>query len=314
MTTTIAQTAATILPILLIIGLGVVIRSVGLLGEEAIEALKALIVNVALPAVLFRSFLGISFSQDYIAIFLLVPIICFLLLGVGYALRRLLPVDSRYIPYLSTGFEFGMVGITLYGAAYGLENVGVIGVVGLTHELFIWFVFVTLIRSESAGKTSLPETLRSFLTSPVIIAILAGVLLNLAGLAGWMEEALLPAALMRTLGYLGDLIIPLILIIIGYGIRLSAGGFREASVLVVIRFALVLAIAITLNRLYLRELGPLFEAAFFTFLILPPPYIVPLFIPKERTGEIAYANNVLSLYTLLSVAAFIVYVALNPTA
>ncbi|MFW6215479.1 MAG: hypothetical protein ACOC45_05990 [Alkalispirochaetaceae bacterium] len=314
MTTTLSQTVATILPILLIIGLGVIIRLSGLLGEESIDALKQLIVKVALPAVLFRSFLGISFSSDYIVIFILVPAVCFFLLAIGYLLRRLLPVDSRYTPYLSTGFEFGMVGITLYSAAYGIENAGVIGVVGLTHELFIWFVFVTLLRGEAMETGKLSETLRSFITSPVILAIFAGVFFNLLGLGGWMEEALLPASLLRTLGYLGDLIIPLILIIIGFGIRLSVRGAREASLLVLVRFALVLTLALVINRVYLRELGPLVEAAFFTFLILPPPYIVPLFIPKERSGEIAYANNVLSLYTLLSVAAFIVYVSVNSPA
>ncbi|MFW6232042.1 MAG: hypothetical protein ACOC37_03205 [Spirochaetota bacterium] len=46
--------------------------------------------------------------------------------------------------------------------------------------------------------------------------------------------------------------------------------------------------------------------------ILPPPYIVPLFMPAERATERVYVNNVLSVYTAVSLVIFIVYFALNP--
>jgi hypothetical protein len=42
--------------------------------------------------------------------------------------------------------------------------------------------------------------------------------------------------------------------------------------------------------------------------ILPPPFIVPIFLPRERAVETIYANNVLSLYTVVSVVTFVAYV------
>jgi len=84
--------------------------------------------------------------------------------------------------------------------------------------------------------------------------------------------------------------------------------------MVAARFATVLLLALTLNSVVIRGwlgLPPIFEAALFTLLVLPPPFIIPLYIPAERRADLAYTNNVLSLYTVVSVAAFVGYVALG---
>lgn len=49
----------------------------------------------------------------------------------------------------------------------------------------------------------------------------------------------------------------------------------------------------------------------FTLLILPPPFIVPIFLPRSHKGEITYANNVLSLHTVISLMAFVTYIAVT---
>ena len=98
--------------------------------------------------------------------------------------------------------------------------------------------------------------------------------------------------------------------------RLSLRGVREAAAVVVSRFAVLIPLALLINRFLMRGLlglPPAFEKALFTFFILPPPFIIPLFIGRERSDERAHANNVLSVYTAVSLAAFIIYFAMNPT-
>ena len=75
------------------------------------------------------------------------------------ALRRRLNVPHPYFPFLMTGFEYGMLGVSLFGSAYGLENIGYIAVADLGHELFIWFVFLALLlmtREGTPARRSLP--------------------------------------------------------------------------------------------------------------------------------------------------------------
>ncbi len=288
----------------------------GLLSEGTIEELKRLVVNVALPAVLFVAFLDMRLESAFFGLFGLILLVCFGLLGYGYLLRRMFSIRHDYFPFLTTGFEFGMVGITLFGTAYGLANVGYIAIVDLSHELFIWFVFATMLAAKRDGVSSFTRVMKGFTRSPLIIAIVSALVLNLAGLGGWFRDMPVGALLIETLDLLGGLLIPVILIIIGYGMRLSWAGVREASGVIAARLVLLVPLAILFSRLLVSGvlgLDPAFEAAVFTFMILPPPYIVPVFMRGDQVNEKAYANNVLSVYTVISLAIFIVYYSVNPT-
>lgn len=310
----VTETLVSVLPILFLIGVGMVLRVTRVLDDAGVEALKKLVVNVVLPAVLFNAFLALEFQTEYIAILVLIPALCLLLLVLGHVVRRVLPGHSAVTPYLFTGFEFGMLGIALFTAAYGVENLPVVGMVGLGHEFFIWFVFVTLLRRSMEGAVSAGETLRSFVTSPLIIAIAAGLLLNVLGLAPVLANNPVGAALLQTLSYLAAVIVPVILIVVGHGTRLTRDGVMQAAPLVVLRFATALTLALLLNHFVISGwlgLPPIVEAAVFTLLILPPPFIVPIFLPRSRRDEITYANNVLSLHTVVSLVAFVTYIAVT---
>lgn len=315
MGTTITTVLVRILPILIILALGNLIRVRRMLSAQSADQLRGIVVNVALPAVLFVAFLEMELDAAYLGLFVTIALACFLLLGYGFVLRRLAGIDHDYFPYVMTGFEFGMVGITLFGSAYGLSNVGYIAIVDLSHELFIWFVLATLLAAKRDGRMSPGSVVRGFATSPLIIAILAALILNLSGAAGWFVEMPVGSALMQTFDFLGGLLIPLILILIGYGMSLTWSGIVASLGVVVSRLVVLVPAALAINALVIRRwlgLDPAFEVALFTFFILPPPYIVPLFMPADRANERVYVNNVLSVYTAVSLLIFIVYFALNP--
>lgn len=313
MTQQLVATLSISLPIILLILLGRVLRRVRVIGEAGIADIKSLIVNAALPSVLFVAFLTIDFESRYLGLFIFMPIVLFGLLALGYLLGRL-PGWRAPAPFLMTGFEFGMLGISLFGTAYGMDQVGVISVVGLPHELFIWFVFVTLIRVRYGQAGSVGETLRSFAGSPIIIAIVAGTALNIMGATNWLLETPGTAAVISGLELLGGIIAPLILIVIGYGTRLNPRGVLEAAPLVLVRMAVVITLGLTVVPAVVEGmlgLPVLFTHAVVTFLVLPPPFIVPLYVPQDRHEDQAYSNNVLSLATVASIAAFLIYVTIT---
>ena len=62
----------------------------------------------------------------------------------------------------------------------------------------------------------------------------------------------------------------------------------------------------------LLDLERPFEIALFTLFILPPPFIVPLYMRQDLPDEKRYVNNVLMLYTVVSLAIFSIYFVLNP--
>jgi malate permease and related proteins len=307
-----------VLPILFLIFLGYWIHHKDFLAAVTMEELRKLVVNLALPAVLFTSFLNLALKSSYWIIFGFTFILCVLLFLLGQWLSRQFKLRYTYFPYLTTGFEYGMLGISLFGAAYGLSKIGYIAVMDLGHETFIWFVFLPLLLFKRDRTENPRQVLRSFVTAPVVIAILASLGLNLLGVREWLYQYPVTGALMTTLNFLGSLTVPLILIIVGYGIKINRAGIKEALLVALIRLGILVPLAIFANAYLvhgLLHLEKAFEAGLFTLLILPPPFIVPLYARSDLgLEEKQYINNVLTLHTVISVAVFIGYFILNPLA
>ncbi len=305
-----------VLPILFLIFLGYWIRRKAFLAEATIDELRKVVVNLALPAVLFISFLGIELRPSFFVIFGFTFSLCILLFLLGQFLKKQLKIEYAYFPYLTTGFEYGMLGISLFGGAYGLEKIGYIAVVDLGHEIFIWFVFLPLLLIKRDGAQNPADIGKSFLSSPVVMAIIASITLNVLGLRETLYQAPVTGAVMTTLDFLGNLTIPLILMIVGYGIRLDGHGLQDALRVVAIRLGLLIPLALLVNIYVIRgwlQLDAFFEAALFTLLILPPPFIIPLYRRRDvSTAEKQYINNVLMVHTVISITVYIVYFSLNP--
>lgn len=304
------------LPILLLITLGYWTRHRKFLAETTIEELRKIVVNLALPAVLFVSFLNIELKISYLALFGIIFLLCILMFLLGLGLKKLMNIRNTYFPYLITGFEYGMLGISLFGAAYGLEKIGYIAVTDLGHEIFIWFVFLPLLLIQRNGAQNPKTVVRSFLSAPVVIAILVSLLFNVAGGRAWLYELPVTGALMTVFKFLGNLTVPLILMIVGYGIQINPARLKDVFVVVLIRLGVLWPLALFLNRYLVRGLLRLdrwFEIALFTLLVLPPPFIIPLYArPDLDVEERRYINNVLTIHTILSVLIFLVYFAINP--
>jgi malate permease and related proteins len=305
-----------VLPILLLLIVGYWLRRRSLIAEKTIADLRWLVVNLALPAVLFVSFLNIEMQSEFLWIFILVFGLCVLLYLAGAAIRARLNVPTEYFPFLTTGFEYGMLGISLFGAAYGLNRIGYIAVVDLGHEIFIWFVLLPMLLMKRDGAQNIKQVAKAFLTSPVVIAILAGILLNILGLSAILPELPLVGGLIRALDFLGNLTVPLILLIIGYGIRFEPRALKPVLGVILLRLGILVPLVLLLNIYLIRgalNLEPIYEAALFSLFVLPPPFIIPLYVRPGLDGdERTYINNTLTGYTIFTIGLFIIYFFLNP--
>lgn len=305
-----------VLPILLLLTLGYGLRRSRFLNETTVDDLRKIVVNLAMPSVLLLSFLEIELQPAYLIVFSVLFLLCVALFVLGRWLRPRLAPRHPYFPFLMTGFEYGMLGVSLFGSAYGLGSIGYIAVMDLGHELFIWFVFLAFLLMQRDGLSSPRQLAGAFFRSPVILAVLAGIALNLLGLRERIFELPLAGGLMSTLQFLANMTIPLILLIVGYGIQIDRHGLRESLLVTGLRLALLVPTALLLNALLVRGLlglPPAFEVALFTLLILPPPFIVPLYLRAGLPAERSYVNNTLTVHTVVTIVLFVVYFILNPT-
>jgi malate permease and related proteins len=315
MQTQLVQIVNRIIPIIVLILVGKWFQAKKYIQEESILDLKKLVVNIALPAVLFLSFLTVDFELEYFWFLPLVLIYCVIMYFLGIVFRKTWVNSSPYLPFLTTGFEYGMLGVSLFGAAYGLDQIGKIAIVDLGQETFIWFIYVALLMHARDGQARPGKLIKMFAASPVILAILAGLALNFLGLSDLLAEWPVAGGLLIAVDWISGLTIPLILIVVGYGLRFDFNELAFAGRLILVRLSINVPAALLLNRFFVREwmgLGKGFEAALFTLLILPPPFILTLFMDQDQKADIHRVDSTLTLHTLVTIIVFVIYFSLNP--
>jgi predicted permease len=301
---------ARVLPILLLFGLGAVMRRRAFLSEATVADLRRLVLGVTLPSALFLTFLRVSFELRYLPIVVAVFTACAVMLVAGPYLCRLVGVRSPMSGPLMTAFEVGMLGYAIYGGVFGQENLYRLAIVDLGQVLFVLFVLATVLTRRATGVSpGFRASVVAVLRMPVIIAILAGIAGSAVGLGEAMDASPLTASVLRTLGLLAACTTPLIGIVIGYSTRLRPGALSWPARTVAVRLTAWVLVALAFDRVILEGLlglDPMFGAALLTMAILPPPFVIPLFMGSrpDDDGERVYVADTLSLATVVTLFAF----------
>jgi predicted permease len=304
-----------VLPVLLLFVLGAVLRRRAFLAEATVADLRRFVLAVTLPSALFLTFLRVSLELRYLPIVLVVFAACVVMLLVGPGLVRLTGVRSPFAGPLMTGFEAGMLGYAIYGGVFGQAALYRFGIVDLGQVLFVFFVLATVLTRRATGVTpGAAATVLAFVRTPVILAILAGVVGNIVGLGALLVSTPISAALLTTLGLLGACTTPLIAVVIGYSTRLRPGALSRPARTVAIRLVAWVALAVPFTLFVVRGvlgLDPLFAAAVMTMAILPPPFVIPLYMgtAPDDQAERDYVADTLSLATVATLVAFTVVAA-----
>lgn len=306
------QLAAKILPIILLIVVGALLKQRNFLSVNTVNELKKLVVNFALPALLFLAFLNTDFEAKHLWIILIMFFVNLVMLVFGSIFHLFVAKSEPYFPLMFTGFEMGMLGFSLFGTVYGVQNLSTMGILDLGQELYVWFALATLLLHLRDGAASIANVTLSFVTSPVIIGILLGVGLNLLGLRSFLTSNVMTGAILTAITMLSQITIPLILIIIGYQLNLHFREFFLPSTTLLIRMSLLITLALLIKFFVfdnLLHLPRIFSVALFTMFVLPPPFIMPLFMDSRSGGSQNYVGNTLSLGTLMTLVGFTILVA-----
>ncbi|GAB4114670.1 MAG: auxin efflux carrier [Candidatus Caldatribacteriota bacterium] len=297
-----------IIPIFIFLFLGNLFKTKNFFLENTVEELKRFIINFSLPALLFLAFLNMQIRSDYWLIVVTIFLVNLIMLLVGKVVSPLLGLKDPYAPLLFTGFEVGMLGIPLFGAIYGVENVQHFALLDLGQEIYVWFVLLAILYYINQKSTHYVWLIKKFFSSPIIIAIILGLILNIAGLKIIIYQNYFLKGLLEALEWLSSIVIPLILIVIGYEIKFSLQNLVLPLKIVTLRtiFMLILAVIISNFLFSLKlKLSLIYHIALYSMFVLPPPFIIPLFISKEKSQP--FILNTLSLGTIITLIIFTLF-------
>ena len=290
-----------------------------------IDGFKKIVSSISLPALLFLAFSRISIEGRLGILAVTVFISCGVLALIAHIPIRLFSLPKQSTVFLFQGFEAGMLGYALFTSLYGTQALPAFASADLGQVLYVFTVLMFQLRRETVqdspqgmdtsgvskhvrSRLSLGTIIVNMLTSPVIIAILAGLisstLVPLARNLPWGDGGFL-YPLFSTLG---SMTTPLVSLVVGFGLKdLSLQNLGKSVLLIVSRLVAVILVGLGITMLVLPALGygPLQALALMTLFILPPPFIIPVFRTNDEDG--AFISTVLSLHTLVAIVlAFII--------
>ena len=290
-----------VLPVFLVLMLGILCRKRQLLDRGGINALKKVAVDIALPAVMFSAFVTAEYSLKSVCVPLIMFAVCCIALFLGFQLCRRLKIAGRLSPYVSAGFEAGMLGYALFAILFPGEKVSAFAMVDLGQVLFVFTVYKILL----AGKSNAGDALKEALSSPTVWAILLGLLVGATGL----YDALKPSGISSVLDALTDFVSAptsvLILLAIGYDLSPAQIQWKKIGTIMGLRLgisALLLGAVLLVDHLILGHM--MHTGALLLMFILPPPYVLPVFADVEE--ERADVSSALSALTFVSIVLFAV--------
>ncbi len=300
-----------ILPVLLLFVLGFMLQKTRFFTKASVADVKKIVSTIALPALLFQAFSSLEIETNYLILVVVVFLICALMILLGKLIARILHIDSPYFPLMMGGFEMGMLGYALFLSFHGEKHLGKIALVDLGQVVFVFFVLMALLIRERDGVQSIKALAKQFITSPVIIAIFAGILASL--LKPVITTGPLLESLGSFIGMVGGLTVPLIAITLGYGIHIKREGLVLSIKTIVVRKILLIGLALLVNHLLVDKLlhmDAMYRYALLIMFLTPPPFVISIYMPIHNQKENDYVANTLSLDTLVSVVMVVVAAAI----
>ncbi len=299
-----AQILSKILPVLVLIFLGRMCASKGILNDEQHAGLKKIIGDILLPVVLFQAFFTAEYGSRIVLVLVLVFAGYGVALALGYALRKLVKPYERYMPLLVTGAEGGMLGYALFALLCGADQTKTYAMVDIGQTLFAYTVFLTALKSMSGEKITPKFIAHTMLTNKACIGMLLGIVLGALGLYKAIDGTGVGTVVTSLLSFITAPTSALILIVVGYQLRVSKKILRPVLTTIGLRLG-ILAVICTAVSFALFALIPYDKSLLMALIlqyILPAPFIIPLFADLGDDAE--YVATTLSLGTVVAVVLF----------
>jgi predicted permease len=293
---------ATVLPIFLGLAAGFVLRRVGLVDQRDGESLFKLVFYLFTPAVTFTALSTVDLQPG----FAVYPAAAIVMIAVGYVASRTVAARAKLHPVqaavmvsgsmvVNTSFQLPFVQF-VYGSG-GVARIAAFDVVNSVATFTV--AYLAAARGNPAHGSRVP--LRRLVTSPVLYAIAAGLLVNLTG----TSVPTVVAAPVATVGAVTAVIIP-----IGIGILFHplVQGFRPAALMIATRLVTGLLVAATF--VLVLDLPPLDRTVVLLIGAAPLVFAGVTFASLENL-DVRLATNALSLSLLLGVVISPVIILLS---
>lgn len=301
-----------LLPVVIALLLGVLACKTRLLDDRGAQSLKTVVSRITLPFVIFQAFLSADYGADMAVVFLVVLALCLITFGAGFFLRKRIPGVNSLLPFTVSGYEMGMLGYPLFSILAGQEHMGSLAKVDLGQVLFVFTIYLLMLRRQTGGRKNLKEALGEVVTNPVMMALLLGLLLGVTGLSAHINASPAGTVIRQITSFIGAPTATLILLAIGYEFKLDRQLFKSILQAILLRLGLTFGagLPLTLVMFLILPYSPWLLMAMLTMMILPAPFVLPVYSENEQEKD--FVSAYLSAYTMLSMVLFALLLVIKP--
>lgn len=240
------------MPIFLVIVIGYVLKQIGMLNDDFVSVANKFNFKVTLPFLVFKDISGANIKEDFDIVFVLfcaiATTVCFFAIWGG---AKLVIQDKSIVgAFVQASFRSSaaVMGIAFIQNIYGTSGMAPLMIIGSVPLYNIYSVIVLTMEAEDSGqgKEKIKKALVGIVTNPIIIGILLGLFVSLAGIT-------FPTIINKTVQNMASMASPLALITIGAGFegRKALAKIKPtiavAMIKLVVQTAVFLPVAIQLG-------------------------------------------------------------------
>lgn len=202
----------------LIMGVGFIACKIGFIAEETNVGLSKILLNVTLPFLIINAF-NFEFSSDKLKTAGIIMVISILVHGGLVIISKFLYRKQddgvrKVLRYITIFSNCGFIGYPVAGSIYGGEGMFYAAVYNVGYNLFMWTAGVNIFQSFKDK-----EIYKKAIINPGIISVAIGMVLFIFSIK-------LPYPIAQTIKLIGDMTIPLSMIIVG--VSLCSTNLKEA--------------------------------------------------------------------------------------
>ncbi len=292
--------AEIVLPLLLMMAVGYIIRLSGLMNEASVRQTNKAIFKIFLPLLIFKNVYSTTLDQSFDS-----ELLFYALAGVGLQFLIALCIafltekdNSRRGVMLQGMFRgnFVLFGIPVCTALFGQQAAGLASLL-ITVIIPLYNVLAVIsLEMFNGGRMGFFRVLKGIVTNPLIIASLAGVLFLVFHIT-------LPDVLYTTVSSLSDIATPLAFVILGasFGFRKVGGRLKDLAITLSVKLLFFPILFLSLAILLGFRGAPL--AVLLT--VFASPVAVSSFTMAQQMGgddsladQMVVFSSILSVFTL----------------
>lgn len=297
-----------VMPVLVMIILGMLCRKWKILTGEGVANMKVLVTNVMLPVAIFHALATAEYNKETGILILIMLVMLIVSFSLGFVLKPFLKGKyQRYLPFMVSVYEGGLMAYPLYTSLCGSENLSHVAVLDIAGLLFGFSIYMGMLgQVEDGGKIDVKKLFSSAIRTPAFIASVLGIIAGLSKIIIILLDSPFGGVYQSVENILTTSVTAIILLVVGYSMELNANLLKPCITTILIRMILqgVMMAGVLFAVYSLVGDSQIVNLAIITYMSSPATFSMQTFM-KDEEGS-AYVSTTNSMYCLVSILVYII--------